>query len=142
MVDMEADEIYANVLQDLDRLDGEELRNRYLEILGQFPPAKASIHFIKGQIAWTLQARLCGKDPNDLRKSILQKYQNSNSRLTKYKPGTRLVREWQGKIYEITITDRGYEYDGASYRSLSQVANVITGSHCSGPRFFGLQKTK
>src|SRR5262245_14530080 len=28
------------------------------------------------------------------------------------KPGTRLLRQWQGKTYQVTVGDQGFEYDG------------------------------
>lgn len=54
------------------------------------------------------------------------------------KVGTLLVREWQGKTHQILIQDEGYLYQDQIFGSLSQVARHITGSHWSGPRFFGL----
>src|ERR1700744_2916780 len=43
------------------------------------------------------------------------------------KPGTRLVRTWRGKRYNVIIRANGYEYDGKIYTSLSQIAFSITG---------------
>jgi len=54
------------------------------------------------------------------------------------KPGSRLVREWHGRTHTVTVTEGGFEYGGASYPSLTKIANKITGAHWSGPRFFGL----
>ena len=54
------------------------------------------------------------------------------------KPGARLVREWRGRTHTVTVTDDGFEYGGASYLSLTKIAKEITGTHWSGPRFFGL----
>ena len=54
--------------------------------------------------------------------------------------GTRLVRIWKGKKYEVTICDEGrYEYNGAYFRSLSAVAKAITGTHWNGKTFFGVK---
>lgn len=53
--------------------------------------------------------------------------------------GTRLVREWRGQIHVVDITDGGVQYNGNTYKSLSQVARAITGARWSGPRFFGVQ---
>ena len=58
------------------------------------------------------------------------------------KPGTRLCRRWRGKMHEIFVTESGYEYCGARYQSLSEVARKITGTQWSGPAFFGLKKVK
>ena len=54
------------------------------------------------------------------------------------KPGARLVREWNCRTHTVTVTEEGFEYDGASYPSLTKIAKKITGAHWSGPRFFGL----
>ena len=54
------------------------------------------------------------------------------------KPGARLVREWHGRTHTVTVTEDGFDYAGTSYPSLSKIAKKITGTHWSGPRFFGL----
>jgi Protein of unknown function (DUF2924) len=56
------------------------------------------------------------------------------------RPGTRLVREWHGKLHTVTVTQEGFEYAGKRYASLSKIAHAITGAHWSGPRFFGLNR--
>ena len=53
-------------------------------------------------------------------------------------PGSRLVREWNGRTYTVDVLETGYLCDGQDYRSLSEVARAITGARWSGPRFFGL----
>ena len=40
--------------------------------------------------------------------------------------GTRILRTWHGETHEIAATDSGYEYCGAVYASLSQIARKIT----------------
>jgi DUF2924 family protein len=61
---------------------------------------------------------------------------------TRLKTGTRLFREWRGHTHEVFVTDSGYEYSGAGYRSLSEIARKITGTRWSGPAFFGLKKVR
>jgi hypothetical protein len=58
------------------------------------------------------------------------------------KPGARLIRKWHGRTHTVTVTEAGFEYAGTSYSSLSQIAKRITGTHWSGPRFFGLGANK
>ena len=58
------------------------------------------------------------------------------------KPGTRLVREWQGRTYEVLVLDDGFSWQGTSYRSLSALARNITGTAWSGPLFFGLKPNR
>jgi|ERR1035441_3046413 hypothetical protein len=56
-----------------------------------------------------------------------------------FKPGTRLIRQWQDQTHVVTVKEKGYEYQGSNYRSLSEVARLITGTRWSGPSFFGLK---
>jgi len=59
----------------------------------------------------------------------------------KIKPGTRLLREWQGVVHEVIVLEGGLQYRGETWPSLSAVAREITGTRWSGPRFFGLKGT-
>jgi hypothetical protein len=67
---------------------------------------------------------------------------NSGTVLTRsppsIKPGTKLIREWKGKVHEVVIAGDTYIWRGKHYRSLSEIARAITGTRWSGPRFFGL----
>jgi hypothetical protein len=55
------------------------------------------------------------------------------------KPGTLLVREWDGSLQRVMVLEQGFAWNGATYESLSRVARAITGTKCNGPRFFGLR---
>jgi hypothetical protein len=50
-----------------------------------------------------------------------------------------LVREWQGKTHQVIALAEGFEWNGTTYQSLSEVARAITGTRWNGPRFFGLR---
>lgn len=56
--------------------------------------------------------------------------------------GTRLVRKWHGRHYEVFVSNDGadFHFNGKCYKNLTQIADEITGSHVSGPLFFGLSK--
>jgi hypothetical protein len=58
------------------------------------------------------------------------------------KPGTKLLRQWQGELHEVVVADQGFGYQGHRYQSLSEIARVITGTRWSGPAFFGLKKSR
>ena len=58
------------------------------------------------------------------------------------KPGTRLIREWQGRTHEVVVRDDGLSWQGTQYRSLSAIARKITGTAWSGPLFFGLKQNR
>ena len=56
------------------------------------------------------------------------------------KTGTTLVRQWHGHTHAVLVREDGFEYEGQHYRSLTVIAERITGAHWSGPRFFGLTR--
>jgi DUF2924 family protein len=56
------------------------------------------------------------------------------------KTGATLVRQWRGHTHTVLVGDDGFEYEGRRYRSLTVIAERITGAHWSGPRFFGVSK--
>ena len=56
------------------------------------------------------------------------------------KTGATLVRQWRGHTHTVLVREDGFEYEGHRYRSLTVIAERITGTHWSGPRFFGVNK--
>ena len=81
-----------------------------------------------GGLSAATRRRLCGQEPAPVRRS------------RKVKPGTVLVREWHGIGHQVTIIEQGVLYRGERYRSLSEVARLITGARWLGPRFFGVKR--
>lgn len=58
---------------------------------------------------------------------------------TNFAPGTVLLREWGDREHKVAVTAEGlFEYEGSTFKSLTAVARQITGTHWSGPLFFGL----
>src|SRR5215204_2305314 len=58
------------------------------------------------------------------------------------RPGTLLVREWEGVCHRVMVMAEGFAWNGSTYPSLSKVARAITGTRWNGPRFFGLRDQK
>jgi Protein of unknown function (DUF2924) len=58
------------------------------------------------------------------------------------KPGTKLVREWQGVVHDVAVVEDGFVWNGARHRSLSAIARAITGTRWNGLVFFGLKTAK
>jgi hypothetical protein len=52
--------------------------------------------------------------------------------------GTKLIREFKGKKHEVIALNKGFEYRGETYKSLSAIANKITGTRWNGKVFFGV----
>ena len=63
----------------------------------------------------------------------------TSSRQPNLGPGTRLVRQWNNQVHLVNVESSGFEYQGARYQSLSQIARLITGTRWSGPLFFGVK---
>lgn len=131
----------AGNLDNLRRVGAAELRTRYFELLQCNAPPSMSPEFLHGHIAWALQAQQRGQVPKRLRKQLLRAIERSplTLRQSMLPPGSRLVREWKGKTYEVTRLENGYAWQGRTYRSLTRIATEITGTKWSGPRFFGLK---
>ena len=52
--------------------------------------------------------------------------------------GTKLIREFKGRRYSVTVLQNSYDYNGKKYKSLSAIANEITGTRWNGKKFFGV----
>jgi len=128
-------------LSELPKLKTERLRSLWQEVFGKPPHPKLRRELLIPIIAYRLQERAFG----GLKPATLRRLEaiNSGKQVRKQRglqPGTRMVRQWQGKMYEAVTVEQGYIYDGRKYRSLSEIARAITGTRWSGPAFFGLRQ--
>ena len=55
------------------------------------------------------------------------------------KPGTVLVREYQGERHSVVVASDGFVWREETYPSLSTIARLVTGTNWNGPKFFGLR---
>jgi hypothetical protein len=139
----------ASVAVELSRLrelDAPALRRRWHELYGTEPPKRISRDLITRAVAHRLQELSQGGLNPALRRRLRQLADEvratgglSIAREPRLKPGTRLIREWQGAVCEVTVLDDGFTWQGQRWRSLSQIARAITGTRWSGPLFFGLK---
>src|ERR1700730_6403392 len=81
----------------------------------------------RGGLSAATRRRLSGQEPAPVR------------RRRALSPGTVLVREWHSVGHQVTIIEKGVLFRGERYRSMSEVARLITGARWSGPRFFGVK---
>lgn len=129
--------------EQLDQLAGMgagELAREW-ERVYRLPAPGLSAEFLQMGIAWRLQERRLGGLSRDDR-AALRKAGDGQTTIPKIRrkltPGTRLVRDWYGKGHTVTVLEKGFEYDGKAWPSLTAIAKAITGTHWNGPRFFGL----
>ena len=124
-----------------------ELRREWRRLFRSNPPRHIRQNLLVLAIAWKLQERIHGgltaADKRKLRGLADELGKNgdlSQSPAIRLKPGVRLVREWQGQTHTVTVLDDGFEWQEKRRSSLSAIAREITGTHWSGPRFFGLKR--
>lgn len=135
-------EAVADGIARLEAMSGIELRQEWRQVFKSLPP-QFTLDMLRRALAWRIQERLSGgygpSALRALRSSVnTQHISGKQRRRGHIKPGTRLVRSWQGATHSVIVVENGFEYQGQRYRSLSAIAETITGTRCSGPRFFGL----
>lgn len=123
-----------------------QLIERWRRLMKREPPRYASVEFLRFVAAYAVQERaLGGLSPAAKRQLIAISRGEKPTQATgqiRIKPGSRLLREWHGTTYEVIVTDRGFVWEGRTYKSLSAVAQAISGAKWNGPRFFGLVKER
>lgn len=128
-------------------LDRQECTALWIRQFGCVPPRHVSVQFMRRALAYEAQVEQSGGHSTAVRRMLqavlnetaARKMRASSRRLpAQLRPGTHLVREWNGRSYQVEVLDEGFRMDGKSYRSLTAIACKITGAHWSGPRFFGV----
>jgi hypothetical protein len=152
-------------LGDLERLSRSELRQLWREEFGSEPPSSFGGDLLALAIAHARQERQYGGIPKSVARELerlfdrallgasgsggqggagtqrgAHKRNGQSPKLTR--PGTILVREWQGTTHQVTVLVDGFLWNGRAHNSLSGIARAITGTKWSGPRFFGMREPK
>lgn len=139
----EKSEAVAAQLRGLEQAGLSELRAEYRRLVGADPP-RLSRDLLVRALAYRVQERAFG----GLSRASLRRLEGvAGDKAAAPEPvsvrhGARLVREWRGRTHVVTATSTGFDYAGASYGSLTEIAKLITGAHWSGPRFFGLRSRR
>jgi len=130
-----------------ERLEIDQLRRKWALLWGKQP------HKFMGRVMLekSIEFKLLEKDGFALTAEqqsqldqLIQDYKRNpkifDAQHNALKPGTRLVKTYQGQKHSVLVTESGFEYDGQLYSSLSKIANDITGKRWNGWVFFGLKK--
>lgn len=139
-------EALAPRLADLPALALPDLKALWIELTGNEPPARIRRDLLLRAVAYRLQEQVHGGLGSGTRRRLLRAAENASAGRpvvvaeNPAKPGTRLLREWQGVTHEVIVEETGVRYRGTVWPSLSAVAREITGARRSGPRFFGLKE--
>lgn len=137
----------AAEIKKLEELSTAQLKQRWHRKWPVQLPKQVSRELLVLSLAGDIQAAEFGSLPRELQRQIdtLASDLKRSGKIDgnapiRIKPGTRLVREWQGERHEVTVLEKRFAYKNRQFDSLSEVAREITGTRWSGPVFFGLKK--
>lgn len=136
------------LLDDLNRIESletEDLQDLFELYFGENAPKYYRKKQLVDELAYMIQSKIYGglskETKNKIKKLMMGKSQTLKPKIS-INEGVKLVRNWNGIKYTITVVNGGFEYKGQVYKSLSKIAYEITGTKWSGPVFFGLKKRK
>jgi Protein of unknown function (DUF2924) len=122
------------------------LKQQWRALYGSEPPHRVSRELLTRAVAYRIQEQARGGLKPSTRRLLVRLGNDARrGRPLKFEPvtaasaGTVLVRDWHGTAHEVRVLDQGVLYKRKRYRSLTEVAKLITGAHWNGPRFFGLR---
>jgi len=138
----------ADQLESLQLMDLIALREEWRKLKGADPP-RLSRDLMLRAVAYALQVEAFGELPaGTIKKLGATSDQAAEVTTATERPrrdlsaGARLVREWHGRTHSVEVLRQGFLFEDKVYRSLSEIARRVTGSHWSGPRFFGLVRKR
>jgi hypothetical protein len=141
--------VSKEALSRLPALDIGELRQQWRGLYKTQAPPNLSRELLVRAVAHRMQELALGglrpEPRRQLMRAAQQFKQTGEARIRarpELRPGTRLMREWQGRTYEVLVLDDGFSWQNTRYRSLSALARKITGTPWSGPLFFGLKPNR
>jgi len=136
-------------LSRLPKLDIHELREEWRVLYKTDASLHLSRELLVRAVAYRMQEIALGglrPEPQRQLRQIAQELKQTGAATIRFRPqlksGTRLIREWQGRTYEVVVLDDGFCWQSTQYRSLSAIARTITGTAWSGPLFFGLKQNR
>lgn len=134
------------------RPDWEKLQNADNDALSKLwrihfrrAPKPASRDIVIRKIAWAMQQKSLGGLSVATRKKLDRMIGSPVSVvIDRYHlaPGAVLKRTWNNQTFIVNVLGKKeFDYKGRIYSSLTTIAKEITGSHQSGPLFFGLRRS-
>jgi hypothetical protein len=137
----------ADLIHTWSKLTISQLRKAWQERWHTPAPPVQSADLLARLMAWRLQSDTFGGLDRETRRRL----DDLGHRLAVGKSllpstgevlpiGTVLTRDWRGTQHRVIAVESGFAHEGKTYATLSEVARAITGTHWSGPRFFGLEE--
>lgn len=121
------EELVRSIVE-IKALDRSGHLERWREVFGRPPPKYLSPQFMQRVLLWELQERMLGRISRKTERT-LARIASGKASPAPAKPGSHLVREWNGRTYQVEVIEGGYVMDGRTWRSLSAIARHITGAH-------------
>ena len=142
-------DVSKEALSRLPKLDIYELREEWRRLYKADASPHLSRELLIRAVAYRMQEVALGglrAEPQRQLRQIAMELKQTGEGAKRFrpqlKPGTQLLREWQGRTYEVVVRDGGFSWQGTQHRSLSAIARKITGTAWSGPLFFGLKQNR
>jgi len=124
-----------------------DLREKWAEYWGIKPHARIGRMMLEKSLAYKIREQIAGGLPPEIQErldQLIKTYKRNpkcfDENRPEIKPGTRLVRIYNGTRYSVLVQAKGYEYKGVIYGSLSNIATEITGTRRNGWEFFNLKR--
>jgi hypothetical protein len=141
---MTSDTVITERWAELVAMDRSALRLTWTQAFDNAPPHFLSMSFMRKALIWVAQCRRSGGMAPDVKRALKSVAGGKSVRTPApaIRCGTQLIREWNGRRYQVDVIEDGFILNGEQFKSLSAIALHITGTSWSGPRFFGLVKVK
>jgi hypothetical protein len=145
------DDSLRQQIEALPKLTRAQLMTKWRELLKQTPPPHLRKQLLVPLLTYKLQEQVYGGLKPEVKRrlrELARQFAAGSDRKrsvvvpSRLKPGTELVRSWQGETHVVTVAQAGFTYGTEQFRSLSEIARRITGTRWSGPAFFGLKKSQ
>lgn len=135
-------------IKELESLIVTQLKEIWIKDLKDDNPPSRKAKLVK-ELAYRLQAKEHGDLDKNTKVTIARRVkayedklngktqvQAANAKKLTIEVGCKLIKEYKGQTIEVdVIGDKEFKYEGEVYKSLSAIAQEITGQHMSGPRF-------
>jgi len=156
-------ELY-NQIDELRQMTVRQLREKYAQVFGEETRSNHK-QFLFRRMAWRLQALAEGGLSERAKRRALEIANDADLRIRAPKTafrgdtmqleertattclstgrdprlpvsGTLLTRRFKGRTVVVEVLEDGFRYDGAVYKSLTAIANLVTGAKWNGFEFF------
>jgi hypothetical protein len=139
----------------LQQMNPKQLRQKYADVFGEASRSGNKDYLVK-RIGWRIQSIAEGGLSERAKARAAELARDADIRMTVPRtittvtlpappmnrrlpmPGAVLTRRYRGRLIQVTVLPKGFEWEGQIYRSLSAVAKAVTGSHWNGYGFFNL----